>query len=81
MLKLALRRSVLLIATFLLAAGVSAEEEDELDESGFARRGFYIGVGGSAGWPIDLNSDFDNDLNEELTDLASEAEASSPSAR
>ncbi len=41
MLKLAPGRNILLIATLLLAAGVSAEEEDgQLDESSFARRGF-----------------------------------------
>lgn len=73
MLKLALGRNILLIATLLLAAGVSAEEEDgQLDESGFARRGFYVGIGGSYASPMGWNSDFDNDLNEEATDLANQ---------
>ncbi len=76
MLKLALGRNILLIATLLLAAGVSAEEEeDQLDESGFARRGFYVGIGGSYASPMGWNSDFDNDLNEEATDLANQSAA------
>ena len=68
--------NVLLLAIFVLfavAAGASAqEEEDPVDPSDFSRTGFYIGAGGTAAFPDGWDSDFDNDLNEQSTDLANE---------
>ena len=68
--------NVLLLAIFVLfavAAGASAQqEEDPVDPSDFSRTGFYIGVGGTAAFPDGWDSDLDNDLNEQATDLANE---------
>lgn len=62
---------VLLFASFALAHGASAVmEEDEGDESEFTRSGFYLGAGGTAGFPHNWNSDFDGELNDEASDLA-----------
>jgi opacity protein-like surface antigen len=64
---------VLLFASFALAHGASAVmEEDEGDESVFVRKGFYLGVGGTAAFPHNWNSDFDGELNDEATDLANQ---------
>lgn len=64
---------VLLFASFALAHGASAVmEEDEGDESVFVRKGFYLGVGGTAGFPNNWNSDFDGELNDKATDLANQ---------
>ena len=46
------------------------EEEDEGGESEFVRTGFYLGVGGTAAFPNDWNSEFDDHFNKEASDLA-----------
>ena len=62
---------VLLFASFALAHGASAVmEEDEGNESVFVRKGFYLGVGGTAAFPHNWNSDFDGELNDAASDLA-----------
>ena len=65
---------VALVATLLLAATASADEEEgEVEVLVYARPGFYVGVGGSYGSPVGWDSDFDNDpLEEEASDLANQ---------
>ena len=64
---------VLLIASFALAAGASAQErEGQADTSDFARPGFYVGVSGTYAFPDGWNSDLNNDLNEEASELANQ---------
>jgi opacity protein-like surface antigen len=74
----------LLLAIFVLfavAAGASAqEEEDPVDPSDFSRTGFYIGAGGTAAFPDGWDSDLDNDLNEQSSELANERAANELSA-
>lgn len=60
----------LLIVFFALAPGASAQEEGQDDASEFVRSGFYVGGGGSLGFPIMWDKDFDDDLNELATDLS-----------
>ncbi|MEE8492224.1 MAG: hypothetical protein V3S60_11320 [Acidimicrobiia bacterium] len=65
--------NVLLIASFALAAGASAQEkEGQADASDFARPGFYVGVGGTYVFPNGWNSDLNDDLNEQATELANQ---------
>jgi opacity protein-like surface antigen len=65
------RAFALLVASFALAPAASAVmEEDEDEGSQFTRSGFYLGAGGTAGFPNNWNSDFDGHLNQKATDLA-----------
>lgn len=67
-------RNALLIACLVLATGASAEEEqqEQADETGFARPGFYVAFGGTYAAPLGWDTDVDNDLNEDASDLANE---------
>ena len=59
----------LLIASFAMALGAAAEEQEwQADGSDFVRTGFYLGAGGTAGFPQNWDNDFDNDLNEPATE-------------
>jgi hypothetical protein len=70
--KLARCICALLVTSFAHAA--SAEEgEDEDETSEFVRTGFYLGVGGTAAFPANWDDDYNNDLNDDFTDLANAA--------
>jgi hypothetical protein len=70
--KLARCICALLVTSFAHAA--SAEEgEDEDETSEFVRTGFYLGVGGTAAFPSGWDDDYNNDLNDDFTDLANAA--------
>ena len=73
---------IALVATLLLAAAASAEEEEgQVEGPVYARPGFYVGAGGTSGFPVGWDSDADNDLNEEATDLANESATNNLGAR
>jgi hypothetical protein len=64
---------IAVLATLLLATSASGEaEEGKVEELTYARPGFYAGVGGTAGFPMGWDSDADNDLNADATDLANQ---------
>jgi hypothetical protein len=58
-----------LIASFALTHAASAVMEED-EESVFVRKGFYLGVGGTAAFGNNWNSDFDGELNDDATDAA-----------
>jgi hypothetical protein len=66
------RCTVALLTTSLafVHGAFAVMEEDK--ESDFVRPGFYVGVGGTVAFPNGWDSDFDNHLNEEAGDLATE---------
>ena len=58
---LARRTCALLVASFALAHGASAEDgEGQDDASDFVRTGFYLGVGGTAAFPSNWDRNFDD---------------------
>jgi hypothetical protein len=61
----------LLMASFVMAHGASAVmEDDESGESKFVHTGFYLGVGGTAGFPSNWSTDFGDDVNDTASVLA-----------
>ena len=64
------RTFALLVASFALAHGAAAVMDDE--ESEFVRTGFYLGAGGTAAFPDNWNSEFDDHLNEKASDRANQ---------
>jgi hypothetical protein len=66
----------LLVASFVSLAFAHAAsavmEEGEDEGSIFTRSGFYLGAGGTAGFPHGWNRDFDGHLNDEASDRANQ---------
>ena len=65
---------VLMVVTFVLTSGASAQEERvQDDESKFVRWGFYIGGGGLAAFPLGWSKEFDREAGKIGTERANSA--------